>query len=50
VHMAEIGHPIVGDDFYGAAPATRVMLHAAQLRLQHPSTGQWLEWLDEPDF
>ena len=50
VHMAEMGHPIVGDDFYGAAPAARVMLHAAQLRLQHPSTGQWLEWLDEPDF
>jgi tRNA pseudouridine32 synthase/23S rRNA pseudouridine746 synthase len=50
VHMAEIGHPIVGDDFYGAAPAVRVMLHAAQLRLQHPSTGAWMQWQDQPDF
>ena len=50
VHMAEIGHPIVGDDFYGAAPAERVMLHAAELRLQHPSTGQWMQWQNTPNF
>ena len=50
VHMAEIGHPIVGDDFYGAASDQRVMLHAAQLRLQHPHTGQWLQWQDSPNF
>lgn len=50
VHMAEIGHPIVGDDFYGAQTAARVMLHAAYLRLQHPSTGQWLSWEEAADF
>lgn len=50
VHMAEIGHPIVGDDFYGAAAHQRVMLHAAQLRLQHPSTGAWMQWQDAADF
>ena len=48
--MAEIGHPIVGDDFYGAAPATRVMLHASFLSLTQPSTGQRLSWREEPDF
>ena len=50
VHMAEIGHPIVGDDFYGAAAAPRVMLHAAELRLQHPVTGLDLAWHSAPDF
>ncbi|MFI0546042.1 MAG: RluA family pseudouridine synthase [Brachymonas sp.] len=50
VHMAEIGHPIVGDDFYGAAPAARVMLHASFLSLTQPSTGQRLSWREEPDF
>ena len=50
VHMAEIGHPIVGDDFYGAAPASRVMLHASYLRLEHPDTGQTLEWSCPADF
>jgi tRNA pseudouridine32 synthase/23S rRNA pseudouridine746 synthase len=50
VHMAEIGHPIVGDDFYGAAPAARVMLHASFLSLTHPSTGQSLNWEDAAPF
>ena len=47
VHMAHIGHPIVGDPLY-AAPATqslapRLLLHASHLRLQHPVSGQVLE-------
>jgi tRNA pseudouridine32 synthase/23S rRNA pseudouridine746 synthase len=50
VHMAEIGHPIVGDDFYGAAPATRVMLHASFLSLKQPSTGQSLSWEEAAPF
>lgn len=36
VHLMSIGHPIVGDDFYGAAPAARVCLHAVALSFQHP--------------
>ena len=36
VHLMSIGHPIVGDDFYGAAPSTRICLHAVALSLQHP--------------
>ncbi len=39
VHMAALGHPILGDDFYGAghtAAAPRLMLHAEVLAFDHP--------------
>ena len=42
VHMAELGHAILGDPLYafGAARAhPRLMLHAESLRLRHPDTG-----------
>lgn len=45
VHMAHIGHPILGDAEYGhyrsladGTPAPRQMLHAARLALNHPRT------------
>jgi 23S rRNA pseudouridine1911/1915/1917 synthase len=41
VHMASIGHPLVGDATYGGAPAvgiTRQALHAYQLSFVHPVT------------
>ena len=50
VHLAEIGHPIVGDAFYGAAPADRVCLHAIWLGLDHPATGQRVEFSSPPPF
>jgi tRNA pseudouridine32 synthase/23S rRNA pseudouridine746 synthase len=50
VHLASIGHPIVGDDFYGAAPAGRVCLHASRLGFAHPATGAWQEWESPPPF
>lgn len=50
VHLASIGHPIVGDDFYGAAPAARVCLHAARLGFAHPSTGVWQAWESPAPF
>ncbi|HZQ97084.1 MAG TPA: RluA family pseudouridine synthase [Candidatus Sulfotelmatobacter sp.] len=51
VHLASLGHPVVGDTIYGApreirtgrAGATglsRNFLHAAELSLSHPRTGQ----------
>jgi 23S rRNA pseudouridine1911/1915/1917 synthase len=44
VHLSAIGHPVVGDDRYGGArallPAPRPWLHAASLRLVHPTTGR----------
>lgn len=42
VHMAEIGHPILGDPLYAtgaAADHPRLMLHAESLRLRHPDSG-----------
>jgi tRNA pseudouridine32 synthase / 23S rRNA pseudouridine746 synthase len=38
VHLASIGHPIVGDVLYGAQAAQRVYLHATRLRFAHPTT------------
>ncbi|HSQ01307.1 MAG TPA: RluA family pseudouridine synthase [Candidatus Dormibacteraeota bacterium] len=32
-HLAAIGHPIVGDRFYGGSPAPRLMLHARSIAL-----------------
>jgi tRNA pseudouridine32 synthase/23S rRNA pseudouridine746 synthase len=46
VHLAAIGHPIVGDALYAAAvhpPATRLMLHACELRFVHPVAGRMIE-------
>lgn len=40
LHLASIGHPIVGDVMYGARPAPRVCLHAAELGFVHPISGQ----------
>ncbi len=36
VHMASLGHPIVGDVAYGGPPFERVCLHAYSLELPHP--------------
>ncbi len=43
VHMQALGHPILGDTLYArgaAADFPRLMLHAEELRLTHPMTGQ----------
>lgn len=37
VHMAHIGHPIIGDTLYKGKPAERLYLHAASLELTLPS-------------
>ena len=50
LHLATIGHPIVGDDFYGAQPAERVCLHASELALSHPDTGAALLWQSAAPF
>ena len=48
VHLASIGHPVVGDDVYGGGGGRRLLrlapgrqfLHAAWLRFRHPTTGE----------
>ena len=51
VHLASIGHPVLGDDTYGggggrrlvALPPKRHFLHAAWLIFPHPETGETVE-------
>ena len=50
VHMASLGHPLLGDSAYGWKANSRmkrqpgrVMLHAARLSVDHPKTGKKLE-------
>jgi len=50
VHAAEHGFPVLGDTLYGGAPAPRLCLHAAELRFEHPVTGQPLSFSVPPDF
>ena len=40
VHLASIGHPLVGDPLYSKQPRGRLMLHAYELHLIHPFTSQ----------
>jgi 23S rRNA pseudouridine1911/1915/1917 synthase len=48
VHMAAIGHPVVGDARYGTVdrrlPSGRFYLHAFHLGLTHPVTGERVEF------
>lgn len=60
VHMAHIAHPLLGDQLYGGRPRPpkgaseeflsvlrnfqRQALHATMLRLNHPITGELMEW------
>jgi 23S rRNA pseudouridine1911/1915/1917 synthase len=37
VHLAQLGHPIVGDTFYDGKPAGRLFLHAHTLELTLPN-------------
>ncbi len=51
VHMAWLGHPLVGDTLYGGRPLwgmARQSLHAARLELKHPITGQPLLFRSTP--
>ena len=46
VHMAALGHPILGDPFYAsgtALDAPRLMLHAETLKLRHPDGGRGVQ-------
>jgi tRNA pseudouridine32 synthase/23S rRNA pseudouridine746 synthase len=46
IHMREIGHPILGCDFYAPGAvlnaAPRLLLHATSLRFAHPLSGEIL--------
>lgn len=48
VHMAYIGHPLVGDDVYGPKKSkikhNGQLLHAKKLGFVHPTTGEYMEF------
>ena len=59
VHMSAMRHPCVGDEMYGADPTlaeklglTRQWLHACELEIEHPSSGQRIRFHSEyaPDL
>jgi 23S rRNA pseudouridine1911/1915/1917 synthase len=62
VHLAAIGHPLVGDPAYGGRHAqnakrpipafARQALHATRLSLAHPVSGKKMTWnaSPPPDF
>ena len=52
VHLAHIGCPVVGDPLYGPAdrPAPRLFLHAYQLTLSHPTTGERMTFTAPPEM
>ncbi len=37
VHLAQLGHPIIGDTLYGGKPAERLFLHARSLEITLPN-------------
>lgn len=47
-HMAALGHPVLGDEIYAKGEAReaapRLMLHAGYLGLNHPETGEPMEF------
>ena len=54
VHLAHIGHPLVGDSVYGGRGRMgqplfhRQALHAVRLGLVHPRSGEAMEWVAPP--
>ncbi|MBI2852821.1 MAG: RluA family pseudouridine synthase [Chloroflexi bacterium] len=54
VHLAAIGHPVIGDAVYGGKSPflARQFLHASKLGFHLPSTGQYVEFRSElpPDL
>jgi 23S rRNA pseudouridine1911/1915/1917 synthase len=49
VHLAFLGHPVLGDGLYGGEPSDRLWLHAWKLQLKHPVTGEALELVAPPE-
>jgi tRNA pseudouridine32 synthase/23S rRNA pseudouridine746 synthase len=49
VHLAHVGHPVLGDPLYGEARETGLALCCYQLEFAHPVTGECLKFRSERD-
>ncbi len=48
VHMAHLGHPVLGDELYGTRGAfKRHALHAAKIQFAHPKSGKLMKFESE---
>jgi tRNA pseudouridine32 synthase/23S rRNA pseudouridine746 synthase len=53
VHMAALGHPILGDPLYAEGAARdfpRLMLHSESLRFRHPGSGEGMTFSEPAPF
>ncbi len=50
VHMAHIGHPLVGDFLYGTKSDDGYFLHCTKMKIPHPITGEMLTIVSKPPF
>ena len=54
LHMAALGHPILGDFFYSPShvfkSSDRLLLHAEGLRIKHPTTGEEMSFVAPSNF
>lgn len=54
LHLATLGHPILGDPLYGDGESerrsTRLLLHATSLTIAHPTDGRQIAWRSQPPF
>ena len=50
VHLASIGHPLLGDALHGGAAHERLCLHSARLAFEHPSTKHPVAFASDAPF
>ncbi|MCB1024299.1 MAG: RluA family pseudouridine synthase [Acidobacteria bacterium] len=51
IHCAHIGHPILGDDWYGGSEFERLCLHARKIEFWHPNGNNRMSFESKlPDF
>ena len=53
IHMLALGHPILGDPFYGnpeSQKVERLMLHSYRLSLRHPDGGETMQFRAKQPF
>lgn len=53
VHLAALGHPILGDELYAGAAAERaprLLLHAAEIAFVHPQSGKPVKFVSPAPF